>query len=73
MSSFPSLGGLSVPESMAQLARYYFDTAASTSAIQLAALKSFIGAGQNVAGSDYPYVPFSQAQPALAAIEGNGL
>ncbi|KAJ5496462.1 Amidohydrolase 2 [Penicillium fimorum] len=72
MSSLPSLGGLLVPESMAQLAGYYFDTAASTSAIQLAALKSFVGAGQILTGSDYPYVPLSQAQPALSAIEGNG-
>ncbi|KAJ5177581.1 Amidohydrolase 2 [Penicillium coprophilum] len=72
MASLPSLGGLSVPESLAQLAGYYFDTAASTSAIQLAALKSFVGADQIVTGSDYPYVPFSQAKPALSAIEGNG-
>jgi hypothetical protein len=52
MASLPSLGGLSVPESMAQLAGYYFDTAATTSAIQLAALKSFVGADQIVTGSD---------------------
>ncbi|KXG53997.1 Amidohydrolase 2 [Penicillium griseofulvum] len=72
MASLPSLGGLSVPESMAQLAGYYFDTAATTSAIQLAALKSFVGADQIVTGSDYPYVPFAQAKPALSSIEANG-
>lgn len=52
MASLPWLGGLPVPESLAQLAGYYFDTAASTSAIQLAALKSFIGTDQIVVGTD---------------------
>ncbi|CAG8897721.1 unnamed protein product [Penicillium egyptiacum] len=46
MASLLWLGGLSVPESLAQLAGYYFDTAASTSAIQLITLKSFVGADQ---------------------------
>jgi hypothetical protein len=46
------LGGLSVPESLAQLAGYYFDTAASTSVIQLTALKSFVGTDQIVTGTD---------------------
>ncbi|KAJ6184908.1 hypothetical protein N7519_006209 [Penicillium mononematosum] len=72
MASLPWLGGLSVPESLVQLAGYYFDTAASTSAIQLTALKSFVGADQIVTGTDYPYVPVSQASSGLAAIEGNG-
>ena len=52
MASLPWLGGLSIPESLAQFAGYYFDTAASTSAIQLAALKSFIGTDQIVTGTD---------------------
>lgn len=52
MASLPWLGGLSVTESLAQLAGYYFDTASSTSAIQLAALRSFIGVDQIVTGSD---------------------
>ncbi|KAJ5706107.1 hypothetical protein N7536_001796 [Penicillium majusculum] len=72
MASLPWLGGLPVPESLAQLAGYYFDTAASTSAIQLAALKSFIGTDQIVVGTDYPYVPASQASAGLSAIQGNG-
>ncbi|KAJ5951877.1 uncharacterized protein N7479_010290 [Penicillium vulpinum] len=72
MASLPLLGGLSIPDSLAQLAGYYFDTAASTSAIQLTALKSFVGADQIVTGTDYPYVPSSQAIPGLSAIQGNG-
>ncbi|KAJ5788182.1 Amidohydrolase 2 [Penicillium paradoxum] len=72
MASLPFLGGLSMPESLAQLAGYYFDTASSTSAIQLAAVKSFIGSEQIVTGTDYPYVPYSQALPQMNAIEGNG-
>ncbi|KAI2733460.1 hypothetical protein CBS147332_475 [Penicillium roqueforti] len=72
MASLSWLGGLSVVESLAQLAGYYFDTASSTSAIQLTALKSFVGVDQIVTGTDYPYVPISQATSGLAAIEGNG-
>lgn len=52
MASLPWLDRLSVPESLAQLAGYYFDTAASTSAIQLTALKSFVGMDQIVTGTD---------------------
>ncbi|PWY64829.1 amidohydrolase 2 [Aspergillus eucalypticola CBS 122712] len=52
--------------------RYYFDTASATSAIQLAAMKSFIGVEQILTGTDYPYVPLSQSEAALPAIQGNG-
>ncbi|KAH8689498.1 hypothetical protein BGW36DRAFT_308759 [Talaromyces proteolyticus] len=72
MSSLPFLGGLSVPESLAQLAGYYFDTASATSAIQLNAMKSFIGIDRILIGTDYPYVPVAQSEPALAAIQTNG-
>lgn len=52
MSSMPFLGGLDVAESLAQLAGYYFDTASSTSKIQLEALKSFVGVGRILTGTD---------------------
>ena len=42
-----------MPESLAQLAGYYFDTASSTSEIQLDAMKSFIGTGQMLIGTDF--------------------
>jgi hypothetical protein len=45
-------GGIPFAETMAQLAGYYFDLASATSAIQLTALKSFIGAGKLVTGID---------------------
>ncbi|KAI9039443.1 amidohydrolase family protein [Aspergillus affinis] len=72
MSSMPFLGGFAVTESVNQLAGYYFDTASATSTIQLAALKSFIGIGKILTGTDYPYVPTSQAQPAVKSIQVNG-
>ncbi|KAJ5674045.1 hypothetical protein N7462_009484 [Penicillium macrosclerotiorum] len=65
-------GGISFAETMAQLTGYYFDLASATSAIQLTALKSFIGAGKLVTGIDYPYVPLTQALPGLTGIQGNG-
>ncbi|KAK5797548.1 hypothetical protein VI817_003839 [Penicillium citrinum] len=65
-------GGIPFPESLAQLAGYYFDVASATSTIQLAALKSFIGAQKLVTGIDYPYVPLSQAQPGVSGIQTNG-
>ncbi|PLB52206.1 amidohydrolase 2 [Aspergillus steynii IBT 23096] len=72
MSSMPFLGGLSVSESMGQLAGYFFDTASATSRVQLQALKEFVGVGGLVTGTDYPYVPTTQAQPAVKAIQSNG-
>ncbi|OKO92252.1 2-amino-3-carboxymuconate-6-semialdehyde decarboxylase [Penicillium subrubescens] len=65
-------GGIPFAETMAQLAGYYFDLASATSAIQLTALKSFIGAGKLVTGIDYPYVPLAQAVPGLTGIQKNG-
>ncbi|CAI7610098.1 unnamed protein product [Penicillium glandicola] len=70
MASLYFLGGLAVVESLAQLAGYHFDTASSTSAIQLAAPKSFVGADRIVTGTDYKWA--MPAAPELAAIEGNG-
>lgn len=52
MASLSWLAGLSAAESIAQLAGYYYDTASSTSAIQLTALKSFVGADHIVTGMD---------------------
>ncbi|KAK1139238.1 hypothetical protein N8T08_001168 [Aspergillus melleus] len=72
MSSMPFLGGFNVTESVKQLAGYYFDTASATSAIQLAALRGFIGVGRILTGTDYPYVPTAQAQPAVESIQANG-
>ncbi|KAJ5929213.1 hypothetical protein N7454_007061 [Penicillium verhagenii] len=72
MASLSWLTDLSVTESLAQLTGYYYDTASSTSAIQLAALKSFVGADHIVTGTDFPYVPLVQAEPAIAAIQENG-
>ncbi|KAJ5633198.1 Amidohydrolase 2 [Penicillium lividum] len=72
MASLSWLTDLSAASSMEQLAGYYYDTASSTSAIQLTALKSFVGADQIVTGTDYPYVPLVQAEPAVAAIQDNG-
>ncbi|OOQ86529.1 amidohydrolase 2 [Penicillium brasilianum] len=65
-------GGIPFVETMAQLAGYYFDLASATTAIQLTALKSFIGAGKLVTGIDYPYVPLTQAVPGLKGIQTNG-
>jgi hypothetical protein len=52
VATLPYGGGIAFPESLAQLAGYYFDLASATSAIQLAALKSFIGAKRLVTGID---------------------
>lgn len=37
------------------LRRFYYDTAQSTNAIQMQALKAFAGAGQIVFGADFPF------------------
>ncbi|KAJ5983214.1 Amidohydrolase 2 [Penicillium waksmanii] len=52
VATLPYEGGIEFPETLAQLAGYYFDLASATSAIQLAALKSFIGAKKLVTGID---------------------
>jgi predicted TIM-barrel fold metal-dependent hydrolase len=52
VATLPYAGGIPFVETMAQLAGYYFDLASATSAIQLTALKSFIGAGKLVTGID---------------------
>ncbi|GCB23016.1 2-amino-3-carboxymuconate-6-semialdehyde decarboxylase [Aspergillus awamori] len=72
MASMSLLGSLNMTKSLAELAGYYFDTASATSAIQLAAMKSFIGVDQILTGTDYPYVPLAQSEAALPAIQGNG-
>ncbi|GLA00604.1 hypothetical protein AnigIFM60653_009354 [Aspergillus niger] len=72
MASMSLLGSLNMTKSLAELSGYYFDTASATSAIQLAAMKSFIGVDQILTGTDYPYVPLAQSEAALPAIQGNG-
>ena len=52
MASMSLLGSLNMTKSLAELAGYYFDTASATSAIQLAAMKSFIGVDQILTGTD---------------------
>ncbi|PYH81132.1 amidohydrolase 2 [Aspergillus uvarum CBS 121591] len=72
VASLPALGALNPATVVAQLKGYYFDTASAYSAIQLQALKAFIGVGRIVTGTDFPYVPVSQAKPGLASIQANG-
>ncbi|RDH27195.1 hypothetical protein BDQ94DRAFT_154408 [Aspergillus welwitschiae] len=72
MASMSLLGSLNMTKSLAELAGYYFDTASATSAIQLSAMKSFIGVDQILTGTDYPYVPLAQSEEALPTIQGNG-
>ncbi|GKZ19789.1 hypothetical protein AbraIFM66951_010794 [Aspergillus brasiliensis] len=72
MASMSLLGSLNMTQSLAELAGYYFDTASASSAIQLAAMKSFIGVDQILTGTDYPYVPLVQSEAALPAIQANG-
>jgi predicted TIM-barrel fold metal-dependent hydrolase len=48
------------------LRRFFYDTAASANAVQMAALKSLVGVSQIVFGSDYPYVPIVNLVQALA-------
>ncbi|PYI06943.1 amidohydrolase 2, partial [Aspergillus sclerotiicarbonarius CBS 121057] len=72
MASMSLLGGLNATKSLAELAGYYFDTASASSAIQLAAMKSFIGVDRILTGTDYPYVPLVQSEAALPAIQAHG-
>ncbi|PYI23524.1 hypothetical protein BO99DRAFT_428808 [Aspergillus violaceofuscus CBS 115571] len=72
LASMEFMGGRSVADSVAQLAGYYFETASATSAVQLAALKSFLGAGTILTGTDYPYVPSDQIAATLPTIQTNG-
>ncbi|OJJ95037.1 hypothetical protein ASPACDRAFT_1891956 [Aspergillus aculeatus ATCC 16872] len=53
LASMEFMGGLSVADSVAQLAGYYFETASATSAVQLAALKSFLGTGEDLDGDGF--------------------
>jgi hypothetical protein len=46
------LGGLNPLETMQELKGYYFDTASSTSKVQLAALKEFAGVEKILVGTD---------------------
>ncbi|PYI31781.1 amidohydrolase 2 [Aspergillus indologenus CBS 114.80] len=72
LASMEFMGGRSVAESVAQLAGYYFETASASSAVQLAALKSFLGTGRILTGTDYPYVPNDQIAATLPMIQANG-
>ncbi|KAL3458716.1 amidohydrolase 2 [Aspergillus heterothallicus] len=72
IASLDILGGLNPLETMAELKGYYFDTASSTSSIQLGALKEFVGAEKIVLGTDYPYVPALGAKLGFESIRRNG-
>ncbi|CZR68307.1 uncharacterized protein PAC_18206 [Phialocephala subalpina] len=72
MASLSFLGGLSVADSLKQFKNYIFDTASSTTVMQLLAMNNFGGVEKIVVGTDYPYVPLTQASPQLAAIQTNG-
>ncbi|KAI9733965.1 MAG: hypothetical protein M1834_002622 [Cirrosporium novae-zelandiae] len=73
MASLSFMGSFSASETLAQFKSYYFDTASSTSAAQLLALKTFFGGVLKiVTGTDYPYVPTAQASSGLSAIQSNG-
>lgn len=52
VATLPYAGGIAFPETLSQLASYYFDLASATSVIQLTALKSFVGAKSLVTGID---------------------
>jgi predicted TIM-barrel fold metal-dependent hydrolase len=52
VSALDVLGGLDPLETMKELKGYYFDTASSTSKIQLAALKEFAGVEKILVGID---------------------
>ncbi len=49
------------------LKRFFYDTAASANPIQMRALKSLVGSGQIVFGSDFPFIPVSIGVRALEA------
>jgi predicted TIM-barrel fold metal-dependent hydrolase len=72
MASLPFLGSLSAAATLAQFKGYFFDTASASSSIQLTAMNAFGGVSKILTGTDYPYVPSSQAVPALASIQANG-
>jgi 6-methylsalicylate decarboxylase len=52
------------------LRRFYYDTAISTSPIQMQALKALVGSSQILFGTDYP---FGSADPTAAALRQSGL
>ena len=52
------------------LRRFYYDTAISTSPIQMQALKALVGSSQILFGTDYP---FGSAGPTAAALRQSGL
>jgi len=52
------------------LRRFYYDTAISTSPIQMQALKTLVGSSQILFGTDYP---FGSADPTAAALRQSGL
>ena len=49
------------------LQRFFYDTAGSANPIQMRALKSLVGSGQIVFGSDFPFIPVSIGVRALEA------
>lgn len=52
MASLSFLGSLNVAQTLAQFKGYLFDTASSTSAIQLVAMNAFGGVNKIVTGTD---------------------
>lgn len=64
LASLPFMGGLSVPESLAQLKGYLFDTASSTSVVQLLGMKEFFGSVSGIVlGTDCKLFLFSVGSP----------
>ncbi|KFY97176.1 hypothetical protein V498_02196 [Pseudogymnoascus sp. VKM F-4517 (FW-2822)] len=72
MASLSFLGSLSVVDSLNQFKGYLFDTASSTSPIQLISMNLFGGVNKIVTGTDYPYVPLGQSSSGLQSIQANG-
>ncbi|KAL2859321.1 amidohydrolase 2 [Aspergillus pseudodeflectus] len=72
VSALDVLGGLNPLETMQELKGYYFDTASSTSKVQLGALKEFAGVEKILVGTDYPYVPASGVKLGLEVLQRNG-
>lgn len=74
VATLDALGAHNPAETIAQLKGYYFDTASAYSAIQLEALKSFIGVEQIVIGTDCWFPPIrSLRMDMLTAVVGSSL
>jgi hypothetical protein len=55
MGSLPFLGGLDVATTLAQFKSYYFDTASSTTVMQLLGMNAFGGVAKILIGTDCQY------------------